>query len=655
LKRGVLISLRFLGLFLIGGLLLGVLIKSTTLETDKPSIITIYDNSSSILNYSDSSSVKGEVSKFENELESSFNNKFEILNYTLDGLIKNADSLSFNKETTSLSEGIDRVYNNYYGRNIGAVILVSDGNYNRGVNPAYVSEKFKNTPFYTLGVGDTIQKVDHLISSIVGNEIAFLNNQFPLEVTIEGNLSNKTSFDISLYDNGRKIKTKRLEHQDSDYSIIKTKFLIDAKSTGVHHYVAKIESIEKESNIQNNEKSIYVEVLDDRSNVLLLAEVLHPDIGAIKNALNEEQNIEVTSKLIKDLPEDLSQFDLIIWHSPGVSRDTKSFNRLLDLNKPFWYILGSRTKQSTIEQLKIASNVQTTGQSDKVGTAYNEFFKLFELSKEARSNFSIFPPLTINYGKIQINNSSNILGYQKVGAITKKDPLYYFGKKGIQKFGVTYGTGIWSWKLADYQSNANNNVFNEIISKTIQYLIIKENTSRLRIKLPNLFNADENIIVNASFYNKSYQPITTPTITFELIDKDDNKIDYSFLPGDEKYSLNLGRLQPGKYEWVAKSEFNGENFKKQGAFVVKKLELESIDTKANHSLLSQIAANSNGTFHQLSDHSSLINEIAQRSDIVPVTYETSSYKKLIDYFWWFVLIAALFSSEWFLRRYNGGY
>jgi hypothetical protein len=654
-KRWILTALRFLGLFILGILLIGILIKSTAIESDRPSIITIYDNSSSMLNYDDSLDVDDQTKEFANEINSKFSDRFNILNFTLDESTKNIDSLGFKGNISNLSEAIDRAYNNYYGRNIGAVILLSDGNYNRGVSPIYVSEKFKNIPFYTLGVGDTIQKIDHFISGVVSNEIAFLNNQFPIEVTIEGNLLNARTFDISLFDNDKKIETKSLDHQNSDYSLLKTKFLVDAKSTGVHHYVAKIESIEGESNIQNNEKSIYVEVLDDRSKVLLLAGGLHPDIGAIKNALDKEQNIDVTSKLVKDIPDDLSSFDLIIWHNPGISRKNKAIERLLNLNKPFWYIVGTKTKQSTIEQLGIASNVQTTGQSDKVGIAHNEFFKLFELSKETKSNFSIFPPLTMNYGKIQINSSSNILGYQKVGAITKKDPLYYFGKKGTQKFGVTYGTGIWSWKLADYQKNSNNNAFNEIISKTIQYLIIKENTSRLRIKLPTLFNADENIFVSATFYNSSFEPITTPSISFNLTNEQDNKINYSFLPGNNQYSLDLGRLQPGKYDWIAKCEYNGESFKKEGSFVVKKLELESIDTKANHSLLNQIATNNNGMFLHLSDYSKLINKLEQSNDIIPVSYETSSYKKLIDYFWWFILIVALFSSEWLLRRYNGGY
>ena len=403
-KRSILIALRFLGLFILGVLLIGILVKSTTLETDRPSIITIYDNSSSMLNYEDSLEVKNQSVDFSNHLDEKFSGQFDVLNYTLSDLLKDVDSLRFNKEKSNLSDAIDNVYNNYYGRNIGAVVLLSDGNYNRGVNPIFIADKFKNVPFYTLGVGDTIQKVDHLVSNITGNEIAFLNNQFPIEITIEGNLSNKKAFDISLFDNGKKIDTKRLEHQSTDYSLIKTKFLVDANSTGVHHYIAKLEEIQGETNIQNNEKSIYVEVLDDRSKVLLLAEGLHPDIGAIKNALNQEQNIEVDSKLIKYLPEDLSQFDLIVWHSPGISRNNDAINRLTNVNKPIWYIVSPRTKQSTIEQLGVASNVQTTGQSDKVGTAYNEFFKLFELSKEARSDFSAFPPLTINYGKIQVNN-----------------------------------------------------------------------------------------------------------------------------------------------------------------------------------------------------------------------------------------------------------
>ena len=38
-----------------------------------------------------------------------------------------------------------------------------------------------------MGVGDTIQKTDQLIRDVRVNDIAFLNNDFPVEVNVEAN------------------------------------------------------------------------------------------------------------------------------------------------------------------------------------------------------------------------------------------------------------------------------------------------------------------------------------------------------------------------------------------------------------------------------------------------------------------------------------
>ncbi|MEX2485703.1 MAG: hypothetical protein WED10_14115 [Brumimicrobium sp.] len=654
-QRFALIGFRFLGLFIIGILLLGILVKSTAQETDKPSIITIVDDSKSMLNYSDSSSVKLNTKAFLDKINNVFGSDYTSLIYTLDSLHNVSDSMTYTNDKSNISEAIDDVYNNYYGKNIGAVILLSDGNYNAGTNPTYITEKFKKIPFYTVGVGDTLQKTDHFVSNIVANEIAFLDNQFPIEVTVEGNLTNDRSFNVVLYKDGKKVDSEKLTHADNDYSVLKTKFLINADEVGVHHYVVKIDDFSDEYNLENNEKSVYVEVLDDRSKVLLLAEGIHPDMGAIKNALDQEQNIEVESKLIKDTPSDLSKYDLIIWHSPGLSNKSDAFNRIVSAEKPIWYIIEPSIQASTIQKLNIASNVQTSSQSDRVGVEYNLNFTLFDISKETKKTMEIFPPLNTKYGKIRIHNSSSVFGFQKVGEVVKPESLYFFGKQSDQKFAVTYGTGIWSWKLADYQKNTNNNAFNEIVSKSVQYLVVKENTSRLRVHLPAIFDADEDILIGASFYNESLEPITTPSISFELTNENGDEIDYSFLPLDKKYSLDLGRLKPGAYKWVAHCKYNDETFTKKGAFVVRKIELESQDTKANHALLNQIATNSNGSFYTLENYSDLIDDINERDDISSVSYEISSYKNLIDYFWWFVLLVFLFGTEWLLRRYFGGY
>src|SRR5690554_2542211 len=132
LKRIILITLRSLGLFLLGVLLLGILIKGTNSEVDQPLIITIIDDSQSMLNYSDSATVKTQSKAYLDAVHSDFNTKFNHLTFTLNNTIQKSDSLVFKSLKTNLSRTFNKVYDNYYGRNIGAIILISDGNFNEG-------------------------------------------------------------------------------------------------------------------------------------------------------------------------------------------------------------------------------------------------------------------------------------------------------------------------------------------------------------------------------------------------------------------------------------------------------------------------------------------------------------------------------------------
>src|SRR5690554_7491470 len=127
LKRITLIFLRSSGLFLLGVLLLGILIKGIDSEIDEPIVITVVDDSQSILNYSDSAAVKEQTISFLNAMNSELTTQFNHLIFSLDDGVQNTDSLRFKNSKTKLSQVLDKVYNNYYGRNMDVILLLSDG------------------------------------------------------------------------------------------------------------------------------------------------------------------------------------------------------------------------------------------------------------------------------------------------------------------------------------------------------------------------------------------------------------------------------------------------------------------------------------------------------------------------------------------------
>ncbi len=119
--------------------------------------------------------------------------------------------------------------------------------------------------------------------------------------------------------------------------------------------------------------------------------------------------------------------------------------------------------------------------------------------------------------------------------------------------------------------------------------------------------------------------------------------------------MNLGQLASGTYSWTTIAKFQGKTLFKSGEFVVEDVAIESLDTRANFSVLNQLTTQSDGSFETLNNYSKLIDQIAARKDITSVRYSDSGFTSLIDWVWIFVLLILLFGTEWFLRRFWGTY
>ncbi|HQS04946.1 MAG TPA: hypothetical protein PLT16_04845, partial [Daejeonella sp.] len=79
--------------------------------------------------------------------------------------IKSGLDVKYDGSLTDISSVFKLIDDQFSNRNIGAVIIGTDGIYNRGSNPQYESKNLK-APIYTIALGDTIAKRDLLISNV---------------------------------------------------------------------------------------------------------------------------------------------------------------------------------------------------------------------------------------------------------------------------------------------------------------------------------------------------------------------------------------------------------------------------------------------------------------------------------------------------------
>ena len=653
--RKSLFALRFLSLSLLGFLLLGLMLESTKIRKEKPIFITLVDNSTSLKNYQDSNQVSNQIQSFQKKLKEKYANKFEFVSYAVGETFRKTDKFDLKDQKSKLDEGFEQIYNRYFNRNIGGIAFISDGNFNEGESPIYSAQKIAMTPIFSLGVGDTIPKKDQLIQDITHNEIAFLKNKFPVEVDIEALKVGKVNSKVSIFHNDKLIASQVVKYENGEFEHKHLTFELEANQIGFQHYRVEVLPLNSEYTIKNNYRSFYIEVLDARNKILILSGAPHPDISALKSVLEKDENTEVEIALIEKWEPNLKKVDLIIWHEPGVLFNAAKFEVIRKSALPIWYFIGPNTSNAIVQKLDVGFSFTNSRQTDEVQPKINTGFELFQISTELQQALNYFPAVKVPYGETKLNAQNKVFLTQRLGGFSKKDPILFFGEKANQKYGVFFGEGIWRWKINEYSRTNANEGFTELVQKASQFLVVKQNSSALRVTMPSRFQKGTEIRIKASFYNESLESITTPKIMFELKDESGKKSIYQFAAKQNGYQLPIGIWPSGKYTWIARTEFGGKKYSKSGVFVVEDVDIESIATRANHTLLRQISTNSNGKFYVLANYEKLLIDLDKREDIVDMAYQEKTYDDLLDFVWILLLVLLLLSIEWFLRRRHGGY
>jgi hypothetical protein len=643
-------------LFILGLLLIGLIFEAVDYRVEKPLIIALTDNSSSLLNYKDSSKVKGQVDALRSQLKTELGEEYEWMEMTVGNMPKFGGTVNYKESVSNLSSAFEKINTEYFNRNIGAIVFVSDGKFNAGSNPVYAAERIDLTPVFTVGVGDTVKKRDQFVKNVATNDITFLGNKFPVEVDIEGVKMGKGSATVSIYRDGKQLALQTVKYTDGVRDFQHLSFLLDADRIGFQTYSVVISKAGNEYNYANNSRTFYVEVIDSRSKVLILAGAPHPDVAAWKQVLERDENLEVESMLVKDWKKDLTKTDLVIWHEPGIGFDP-SVQQLLENKKiPVIYTVGPNTTSTTIQKLNIGISVSgSNGQTDDVQGGVNTGFQQFELSDLVKNMVESGPPLKSKFGKVTSAGGLEVFAYQRLGSIRKADPLIYFNKRGQIKIGVIYGEGIWRWKMNEFIRTGDQDGFAEFINKITQYVLVKQNTSKLRVNFPKRFTKDEDVLVNATFYNQSLEPVSDAEIRLEVRNEKGKLSKVGFGVSGKQYTASLGKLSPGIYKWKAVGIRNGQSEVKNGVFVVEDMELEDLDTYADHQIMRQIAKTTGGKFFELKNANGVLRAIRNRDDITTVSYREATFKDLVDLKWLFLLLLVFISAEWFLRRWFGAY
>ena len=659
-SRIVMASLRGVAMTLLAFLLLAPMLKMIRKQTDKPVIIFSIDNSESIAAGKDAGYYTSDYPKQLQKVINELAKQYDVDAYLVGDENQLADNKNatpdFSDKSTNLSALFDDISLLYANRNIGAVVMLSDGIYNIGSNPYYAAQKV-GFPVYTVGLGSDEQATDLLIADIIHNKEVLKGNRAPVEVKVQaGKLAGKTA-KLTVSDEKGEIFSKTLQISGNQY-FETVSFLVDAQQTGLKKLKVDLEELDGEVTYKNNHAQFFIRVIESKDKVAIVYDAPHPDVAAIRSALELSDNYDVVVKSVDEFKDDPSGFGLIVLHQLPSQKHPASalLSQIRKSGVSSLYIIGTQTDLNAFNGLNTGLQItQSKNMTNNATAAFNSNFMLFSFSEEAQQLLPTLPPLQSPFGSYKASVSANTFMTQRISGVETKYPLILFNDVNGAKTGVISGTGLWSWKVYDYVNTQNHDAFNEIVNKTALFLVAKNDRSPFRVRHNAVFAENAPVEFSAELHNESGELLNTPDVKLTIKGSGDTTYDAQFSKQNNAYYLNMGELPVGTYTWTAKTQLGNKNYEKSGSFSVQEIFVETANLVADFDLLKSVAQTSGGKFFARNELENVVKEIKANDNIKPVASYQKKYSMLLNSPWYLAAIVLLLGIEWFLRKWHGGF
>jgi hypothetical protein len=652
----VLLTLRAVLLFTLFFLLLGPIVRQIQNVYEKPLFVFVQDNSVSVKEAVDSAArtnVQAALAQTQRQLEEQ---GYEVISTDLEG--QPLEKISYNAQTTDLNGALRKVSNRYEGRKISGVVLVSDGIYNQGVSPMYASYNF---PIHTLAMGDTLERTDIAIRNIAYNKIAYQGNKFPVRVEVSIKNIPQRPVKVSLLQRG-KVLEQQVKTSNNNQMLVYD-FQPAANEQGIQKLDVAVEVVPGEFNVRNNKASVFVEVVEGKKKILVVASAPHPDIKALREVVDNNTNYDFLLHIprLQEQPASALQpdkVDLVIFHQVpdmrGLTRDL--FQRFVKSKTSLLFVVGSQTDLRTMAQQNLPVKFEGMPREyDDVTPVANPAFSHFSLSPEVNSLLTSYPPVSVHFGKMNVSLSAMPLLYQKVGSLPTQKSLLTIDVQQEQKIAVLLGEGIWRWRLNEFDRTENTLAFDELFGKLIQFLSTTEDKRKFKsYPVQQEFADTEPVVFESQAYNDIYEPVYGNTIELDITDEKGKKLSYSYVTSAGSNRYQIGGLHEGVYRYKARTTLQQKQEEVSGEFAVVQRQAELQNLTADFGLLKKISSNTGGKFYTLVQAANIRTDLS-KAEAKSVIHSEESYQSLINLKWIFFALLLLVSTEWFARRYWGSY
>jgi len=573
-----------------------------------------------------------------------------------------------------------------------AVILLTDGNHNGGLDPVEAAKSL-NVPLYVIGIGEPRTGFDVELSRVEASELAFRNiksvfkgvlNSYnsrgrQARVTLLKDSVFVTAQDVILKPDGEET-TVSFEYLPAETGLTKFELLVDAGSG--------------EINSGNNKKEFSVNVLKEKVRILYISGSPNYEYRFLRQVLKNNPNYEVVTFIIlrgmtdvlplneidytlipfpvQDIfTKELYNYDIIVLENfsykgfmpPEYLNSLKNYvensgGDLVMLGGPDSF--GSGGYKGTMVEELLPVNIKTEGLEEYIKTPFqlkpakHPVNQLSEIKGESEKIWEELPELS----------GLNRFEGQKTGALVfaehprlksadgKPVPVIAGWQKGKGKVLAVGVNNTWRWSMWLAGTGRGNYHYGRYWQQMFNWLVNAPELGQLSASAARkTYRQGDEININVTVLDNFFHYEDEAALDLEILEPGGKTSSLRGLQntGNGVYETSFAAETPGNYRVTASAFKAGKSLGAVSFFVpVTAATSEEYDLFLNDKLLKNVAAASRGKYFEggcpgIEKELKLNRAESVSGEKIP----------LRDRPVFFILLMSALALEWFLRRISG--
>ncbi len=634
--------LRFLSIFGLILLLVNPKFTKTTYDLEKALLTILVDNSSSMVVSDSADSYRDLTSRLmQNQ---ALQDRFTVRAMEIGEEMQPLDSLTFTDQATNISSPLQSLQDVSIGSNT-VTVLISDGNQTLGEDYEFMSHKPEQKIFPVVA-GDTTTYEDLRLDRINMNNYAYLKNTFPIEVFASYSGSGNRNSVLRIRMNGQ-IRFQQNVTFTNDKNAIQVTAEMEAQTTGLQDVSVSLSAFENERNVYNNSRQLSLEVIDEKTKIVIVSSLVHPDLGSLKAAIEQNEQRDVTIAAPSAAKNTWEDADLIILYQPD-----RTFAAVFDVIKKeeisTFSIIGSKTDWAFINAIQGGYSISSYGQDEEIFPELNGSFSFFDSSLDITD----FPPLDFELGEISIYTEHETVLDQKVKGVVLEEPMLVMIRGNERNEAVLFGENSWKWRIQSFRNEGDFKSYDAFIAQVIRFLDLKKRANRLTIEYEKSYEGVNAAEIVARYFNETMAFDGNASLKLFIKTSEESSYrEFPMLLRNGYYGLSINDFPAGNYEFTVRVE--STDIARSGSFKILDFEVEKQLISSNYKKMERLALASGGDLFYMDEADQLIDELSNRNEFLPVQKSNQNVVSLIDFRILLAAIALCLAAEWFLRKYNG--